>query len=337
MPDFDEIRLVHGGGGRFSQELVEQVFLPVFGNEYLNALDDSAVFPFPGERCALSTDTFVVHPLFFPGGDIGRLAVCGTVNDLAVMGAKPLYLTLGLVIEEGFSLRSLKKIVESIRKASDEADIKIVAGDTKVVERGSADGIFINTSGVGVLPDGCRLSGTNVRPGDSIVINGPLGRHGMAIVTSREDYGFQSRIRSDVAPLNGLIETMMKSVPGIHAMRDATRGGLATVLNEIAAQSGVTIELDEERIPVTAPVRGACELLGFDPLYVANEGVLVAFVDSREAAGMMEAMGKHHYGKKSAVIGRVTNEPGERVILKTRIGSRRIVDMLSGEQLPRIC
>ena len=335
--NIEEIRLAHGGGGRFSQRLIEEVFLPVFGNTYLNPLDDSAVLDMPSSRVAFTTDSFVVDPLFFPGGDIGRLAVCGTVNDLAMVGAKPLYLSAGFIVEEGFPLDDLKRIVRSARQAADEAGVLVVAGDTKVVQRGNADGVFINTSGVGVLLDGVTILGSGARVGDCVVLSGPVGCHGMAVVTSREDLGFQNRIRSDVAPLNHLVEAMLKTTDQVHTMRDATRGGMATVLNEIAKQSGVGITLEEEKIPVTDEVKGACELLGFDPLYVANEGVLVALVSEEKAEDVVASMRKVVYGKNSAVVGRVTAQPKGKVVLRTQIGSHRIVDMLSGEQLPRIC
>jgi hydrogenase expression/formation protein HypE len=331
------VRLAHGGGGRLSRQLIEEVFLPVFGNRYLNALDDSARLELSGSKIAFTTDSFVVDPIFFPGGDIGRLAVCGTVNDLSVVGARPLYLSIGFIIEEGFPIRQLKRINESIKKTADEADVLIVTGDTKVVEHGSADGVFINTSGIGILRDNVDVSGSNGRIGDRIIVNGPLGNHGMAIVTSRQNLGFKSQITSDAAPLNHLTEKMFESTNRIHAMRDATRGGVAAVLNEIAQSSNVGIELDEQEIPVSEDVRGACEILGFDPLYVANEGVLVAFVHSDDAESLVKKMRSTRYGKKSKIIGRVVEAPKGRVTLRTKIGSRRILDMLSGEQLPRIC
>ncbi len=331
------MKLVHGGGGRLSRQLIDEVFLPVLGNRYLNTLDDSARLELSGSKLAFTTDSFVVDPIFFPGGDIGRLAVCGTVNDLSVVGAKPLYLSIGLIIEEGFPMEQLKRIVESIKKTADEADVLVVTGDTKVVERGNADGIFINTSGIGILRDKVEISGSNAMIGDRIIVNGPLGNHGMAIVTSRQNLGFKSQIHSDVAPLNHLTEKMLETTDRIHAMRDATRGGVVTVLNEIAQSSNVGIELDEQEIPVSEDVRGACEILGFDPLYMANEGVLVAFVHSDDAESLVKEMKKLKYGKKSKIIGRVVETSQGRVTLRTKIGSRRILDMLSGEQLPRIC
>ncbi len=333
----EEIRLAHGGGGRFSQQLIEEVFLPIFGNEYLNPLDDSAVLNILSSRIAFTTDSFTVDPVFFPGGDIGRLAVCGTVNDISMVGAKPLYLSAGFIIEEGFLISDLKRIVKSASEAAEEAGVMIVTGDTKVVQRGKADGIYINTSGIGVLREGVQISASKAQIGDSIVVSGPLGYHGMAVVTSREDFGFRTKIKSDVAPLNHLVERMLETTKHIHAMRDATRGGVATVLNEIAGQSGVAIELEETKIPVAEEVKGACELLGFDPLYVANEGVLVVCLPSSEAEKIVDVMRQLPIGKKSAIIGRVVAEPTGKVVLRTQIGSHRIVDMLSGEQLPRIC
>lgn len=333
----EEVRLSHGGGGRLSHELVERVFLPALGNDFLNPLNDSALIELEACRLAFTTDSFVVNPIFFPGGDIGRLAVCGTVNDLAVMGAEPRFLSAGFILEEGFPLDDIRKILESTKEAADEAGVMIVTGDTKVVEKGNADGIFINTSGMGVLRRGVSMSGSGARAGDIVVVNGPLGCHGMSVMTSREDFGFQTRIASDVAPLNRLISVMLDVTQEIHMIRDATRGGVATVLNEVARQSGVGIELFEEAIPVTEEVRGACELLGFDPLYVANEGVFVACVAPEKADAVVKVMKKQKYGSGSAVVGRVLEEPAGRVTLRTRIGSHRIVDLLSGEQLPRIC
>jgi hydrogenase expression/formation protein HypE len=313
------------------------VFLPIFGNPYLNPLDDSALIDLVGSKLAFTTDSFVVYPLFFRGGDIGRLAVCGTVNDLAVVGAKPLYLSLGIIIEEGFSIAQLRRIVHSVKTAADEAGVLVVTGDTKVVEHGSADGIFINTSGVGIFDKSIHVSGSNAQTGDKIIVNGPLGNHGMAIVTARENLGLKSQIHSDVAPLNHLVEEIFKVTNQIHTMRDATRGGLVTVLNEIAQSSHVGIELEELTIPVSEDVRGACEILGFDPLYVANEGVLIACVASHDAEAVVQKMRKTQYGEKSEIVGQVVEARKGQVTLKTKIGSHRILDMLSGEQLPRIC
>ena len=317
---------------------MEEIFLPEFGNPELNPLNDSAVMDVPAGRLAFTTDSFVVDPQFFPGGDIGRLAVCGTVNDLAAVGAKPLVLSAGFILEEGLALDDLRRITRSMKTAADEAGVRIVAGDTKVVQKGKGDGIFISTSGIGIYENGrVPVSGSGAKPGDAVVLSGSIGRHGLAVLLSREDLGLRNTVISDVAPLNGLVESALKCVPGIHAMRDATRGGLGVVLNEIAGQSGVGIEIDEEEIPVHEDVRGACELLGFDPLYVANEGVLVAFIGAGQAEALVRAMKTSPYGTEAAVIGRVSAEPKGKVFLKTRIGSRRIVDWISGEQLPRIC
>lgn len=332
-----EIRLAHGGGGSLTQKLLEEIFLPSFDNRTLNLLEDSAVVETPSSKLAFTTDSFVVHPLFFPGGDIGRLAVCGTVNDLAVMGAVPLYLSVGFIIEEGFKLSDLKKIVSSMKISAEEANVKIVTGDTKVVERGSADGLFINTSGVGQLTEDFCPSSTKICVGDQIVVSGLLGKHGMAIITAREDFGFTTTIQSDVAPLNHLVKDMMGVTKKIHAMRDATRGGVATVLNEMALQSKIAIKLEETKLPIGEDVRGGCELLGFDPLYMANEGVLVAFVESQEAENLLDVMKRNKLGKASEIIGKVMDGPAGRVTIRTVLGSHRIVDKLSGEQLPRIC
>lgn len=337
MASPDVIRLAHGGGGRYTHQLIEEVFLPFFGNSVLNPLDDSAVFPVSGSRLAFTTDSFVVNPLFFPGGDIGRLAVCGTVNDLAAVGARPMYVSLGLIIEEGFVLSDLKRIAESVRQAAEEAGVRIATGDTKVVEKGHCDGLFINTSGIGFFEKRDPVSGSGARPGDRILVNASLGRHGMAVVTSRAGLGFVDRIQSDVAPLNRLVDSILDAVPDVHAMRDATRGGLSAALNEIAVQSGVGIELDESAVPVDEDVRGACELLGFDPLDTANEGVMVFIVPENRVEPALREMKKNSYGKSAALIGSVVSGSRGKVTLKTRLGSRRIMDMPSGEQLPRIC
>jgi len=329
--------LAHGGGGRLSQDLIEDVFLPVFGNPYLTPLNDSAIVDIPASRLAFTTDSFVVDPIFFPGGDIGRLAICGSVNDISVVGAKPLFLSVGFIIEEGLLIEDLERIVRSAKQAADEAGVSVVTGDTKVVQRGHADRVFINTSGIGIVPEGTSTHKARAQIGDRIVVSGPVGRHGMAVVTSREGFGFKTRILSDVAPLNHLVEMMLSVTDQIHVMRDATRGGIATVLNEIAVQAGVSIELEEESIPITEEVKGACELLGFDPLYVANEGVLVASVVPEKAHQVVEKMQTCPVGKESRIIGTVTGSSKGKVVLRTLIGSHRIVSMLSGEQLPRIC
>ncbi len=319
------------------QDLIAGVFLPELGNPALDALDDSVVLRGMGKSLAYTTDAFVVHPLFFPGGDIGRLAVCGTVNDLAAVGAVPKYMGAGFVLEEGFPISDLRRIVRSIRETADEAGVAVAAGDTKVVERGRGDGVFIHASGIGFLPGEKSVSGSGAKPGDAVLVNGSLGRHGMAVVTSRVDLGFDTRIQSDVAPLGGLVRSVMDAVPNVHAMRDATRGGLAAVLNEIARQSGAAVEIDEALLPVDDDVRVACDLLGFDPLEVANEGVMVFFVQESDADAALAAMRHHRYGTSATRIGTAVKEPPGRVFLRTRIGSRRIVGAPSGELLPRIC
>lgn len=334
----DRISLSHGSGGGKTRELVESIFQKYFSNPVLNRMDDSAILNLESSRIAFTTDSFVVKPLFFEGGDIGRLAVCGTVNDIAVMGAKPAVLTAAFIIEEGFEIALLEKIVESIKIAADEAEIIIAAGDTKVVEKGSSDGIFINTSGIGTLPEGVRTGGNGAVPGDVVIVNGPIGNHGASIITSREDLGFKTRVESDVSPLNGLIEKMLEAVPGIHVMRDATRGGVATVLNEIAVQSGVNIEICEENIPIQDNVKGVCGLLGFDPLYLANEGRVITFAKEDDLQKLLSVMKKHKYGKDACIIGRVVDKNNEpMVILKTAGRGSRVLNMLSGEPLPRIC
>jgi hydrogenase expression/formation protein HypE len=331
----DTVMLGHGSGGKLSHDLLNRLFLPELGKAAPRALDDSAVLIVGGERLALTTDSHVVAPLFFPGGDIGRLAVCGTVNDLAMVGATPIALTCGFVIEEGLSFEVLQRVVQSMREAAAEAEIYIAAGDTKVVQKGGADKLFINTSGVGKVPAGVVISGANARPGDLVIISGTLGDHGIAVLSAREGLGFETDLQSDVAPLNQLVKAMMEAGE-IHVLRDPTRGGLATTLNEIADQSGVTVELIEKDIPVKPQVRAACEMLGFDPLYVASEGKLVAFVKTEDAEKILARMRETKYGGEAAIIGRVIEGKPE-VRLKTTIGGTRLVDMLPGEMLPRIC
>jgi hydrogenase expression/formation protein HypE len=334
------ILLGHGSGGKLSHQLIESVFLPGLANPMLEALDDSAVFPRPARlagRIAFTTDSFVVSPLFFPGGDIGRLAVCGTVNDLAMVGASPLYLSAAFILEEGLPFAILRRVVASLRRAAREAGVEVVTGDTKVVEKGSADGLFITTSGVGIVPEGVSISGANARPGDAVILSGPIASHGISVLLEREGMGFVNRVKSDVAPLNHLVKAMLRASRNIHALRDPTRGGLATTLVEIARQSGVAVRVTEGSIPVEPEVAAACEVLGFDPLYVANEGKLVAFMPSGEAPGVLAAMRKLKYGQKAAIIGQVLPEPRGKVLMKTRVGGTRIVDMMSGEQFPRIC
>jgi hydrogenase expression/formation protein HypE len=332
----ETILLAHGSGGRLSHDLIEKNFLPSLTNPVLAKLDDSAVFDLSG-RLAFTTDSYVVSPIFFPGGDIGKLAVCGTVNDLSMSGAAPLYLSLSFIIEEGLTIGELKKVVGSVKAATDEAGVKIVTGDTKVVNRGSADKLFINTSGIGIIPEGVEISGANARVGDKIILSGNIGDHGIAVMSQREGLKFSVPVQSDCAPLNKLVSEMLKASLKINCLRDPTRGGLATTLNEFARQSGIGVTIEEEKIPVRDGVRAACELLGFDPLYVANEGKLVAIVAPDDAVKILTRMKKSKYGSKAVIIGEVTDEHKGKVILKTRLGASRIVDMLSGELLPRIC
>jgi len=401
--DSDRILLAHGSGGELSHELVERLFLRYFDNLILAHLDDSAVVevgggmqeargkkqeaefvrpascilhpascilhPDPDARLAFTTDSYVVSPIFFPGGDIGKLAVCGTVNDLAMSGATPFYLSAGFILEEGLELADLERVVASMAATAQVAGVQIVTGDTKVVDRGKADRLFINTAGIGVVPVGVEISGDQVRPGDVIILSGTIGDHGMTIMSQREGLRFDSPLESDCAPLNGLVAAMLDALPSpfppriggdregaggprgglppqswggqrgaaIHCLRDPTRGGLATALNEVAGKSGVGIEIEEQAVPVRDAVRAACELLGLDPLYVANEGKLVAFVAPEVADEVLAAVRAHEYGREAAIIGRVTAEHAGRVVLRTALGARRILDMLVGEQLPRIC
>lgn len=330
------ILLAHGSGGKLSHELLEKNLLPPFSNPLLDKLDDSAVFEFSG-RLAFTTDSYVVNPIFFPGGDIGKLAVCGTVNDLAMSGAKPLYLSVSLVIEEGLLIEKLERIIKSIKAATKKAEIIIITGDTKVVNRGNADKLFINTSGLGIIPPQLDISGANARVSDKIILSGNIGDHGMAVMSQREGLKFSTPIKSDCAPLNKLVSQMLKASSQIHCLRDPTRGGLATTLNELAKQSNVGITIEEEKVPVAEAVRAACELLGFDPLYIANEGKLVAIVDSAHAESVLAKMKQNRYGTNASIIGEVTSDHPGRVIMKTRLGASRIIDMLSGELLPRIC
>ena len=332
------VDMAHGSGGRAMVQLIEEVFAKHLGNEFLAQGDDGAVLPAPGAgRLVMATDCHVVSPLFFPGGDIGCLSVHGTINDVAVMGAKPLWLSAGFILEEGFNLADLGRIVQSMAAAAEAAGVPVVAGDTKVVERGKGDGVFITTTGVGVVPPGRELSGRRARPGDVILVSGTLGDHGMAIMAEREGLGFESPIVSDTAPLHGLIEAMLASAAELHVLRDPTRGGLATTLNEIARQSGVGMMLDEKALPVTQAVAAACEFLGLDPLYVANEGKLVAICAQDEAEKLLRTMRAHPLGAAAAIIGTVHADDHNFVQMTTAFGGRRIVDWLSGEQLPRIC
>lgn len=338
----DTITLAHGAGGKAMRDLIESVFVEGFGSPELRALEDQArldlaQFTAQGNRLALTTDSYVVDPLFFPGGDIGKLAVTGTVNDLAVGGARPLYLTCGLVIEEGLPVETLRAVVASMKATADAAGVAIVTGDTKVVHRGAADKLFINTAGVGVIPCDAHIAADRAQPGDLVIINGYLGDHGAAIVDARGEMSLENTIETDCQPLNGLVERMLAVCPDIRCMRDATRGGLATVLNEFAEASATTITIDEENLPIRSEVRGMCELLGLDPLYLANEGKLVAVVPADAADDLLATMRGHPAGEHSIVIGRVEEGHPGRVVLQTAFGGKRIVDMLVGEQLPRIC
>lgn len=333
------ITLSHGGGGKASHDLIEAVFLRAFDNPLLAAREDQAVFSVEGaRRLALTTDSYVVKPLFFPGGDIGKLAVHGTVNDLAVCGAEPLYLSAGFILEEGLEIAVLERVVASMRAAADEAGVHIVTGDTKVVERGKADGLYVNTAGVGVLRREVTLSAERIRPGDVVLVSGPVGNHGTAVLIARGDLDLECDLESDTAPLHGLVGALLDAAPeGTRAIRDATRGGVATVLVEMAMRAEGCIVLDETAIPVRPEVRGACEILGLDPLYIANEGRLVAVVSPEEAGTALAAMRGHPLGREAAVIGEVRSTPAGMVFLRTVSGGTRVVDMLAGEQLPRIC
>ena len=335
--DTKRIGLDHGSGGEASRELVEEVFLERLDNAYLRALDDSAVLDLPQGTVAMTTDCYVVDPLFFPGGDIGSLAVHGTVNDLAMQGATPLYLTLGLILEEGLPMADLIGIIDGVAEAAREAKVAVVAGDTKVVPKGHADKCFLNTSGIGLIPDGVQVSAHNGKPGDRVIINGNIGDHGMAVLSKREGLAFKSPIVSDSAPLNGLVASILKKSPHIHVLRDPTRGGVATALNEIARQSRVSILLSEEDLPIAPAVSAACEILGLDPLYVANEGKCLVMVSEGDCEKVLKAMKKSKYGRNSRIIGEILGENPGRVSMKTRIGGTRILSMLTGEQLPRIC
>lgn len=334
----EQIIMGHGSGGKLSHDLVRRVFTPAFDNPALHKGDDAgAVDLLGGARLSISTDAHVVSPLFFPGGDIGRLAVCGTVNDVAMLGARPLYLTASFILEEGLGVATLQKVVASMAAAAQEAGVQIIAGDTKVVQRGKADGLYIATSGVGVIPPGCVISGTGARPGDLVLLSGTLGDHGIAVLAARGELGFDAEVSSDVAPLNHLVADLLEAGVDVHVLRDPTRGGLGTTLNEIARQSGVAITIQENSLPVRPAVAAACEMLGFDPLYIANEGKLVAIVAQQDAARALDLLHRHPYGVEAQLIGEVSAVPIGRVLLKTNLGSTRIVDMLAGELLPRIC
>jgi hydrogenase expression/formation protein HypE len=335
--DYTEVLLGHGSGGKLTADLIEKLFLPAFRNQYLEKLDDQAVLEVNGSRLAFTTDSFVVTPIFFPGGDIGRLAVNGTVNDLAMSGARPLYLSAAFILEEGLPLADLQRIVNSMREACETAGVVLVTGDTKVVNRGSGDKVFINTSGIGIIERDLIISADRAKAGDRIILSGTIADHGMAVMAKREGLEFENEILSDTTPLNSLVEAMLEASPAIHCLRDPTRGGIATTLNEITRRSNVGIVLDEKRIPIREDVKGACEILGLDPLYVANEGKLVAIVGREEAEKVLDRMRGHRDGKEAQIIGEVVADHPRMVVMRTGIGGTRIVDLMMGEQLPRIC
>jgi hydrogenase expression/formation protein HypE len=331
------VLLAHGGGGRLSQHLIEKMLYPSFENRLLEPLHDGAILSLDGVRLAFTTDSHVVHPLFFPGGDIGRLSVFGTANDLAMCGARPLYISCGLILEEGLPMENLWSVIRSIREAAAEAGVQVITGDTKVVERGKGDGVFINTSGIGSVLPGLDVGPHRLRPGDEIVISGPIGLHGIAIMALREGIELETEIRSDSAPVYPMVEALAAAGLDIHMLRDPTRGGVSSALNEMARRGGVGIRLDEEPLPIPADVEGVCEILGLDPLYVANEGNFLAIVAEGQGARAVETLRRHPLGARAALIGRVAVEHAGVVVMKTRIGGERVVDMMSGEQLPRIC
>lgn len=329
------IQIGHGSGGRMMHSLLREYFVPAFS---MAKLHDAAVVENPGYgRIAITTDSYVISPYFFPGGDIGMLSVCGTVNDLAMSGAVPLYLTAGFILEEGFPVRDLETIIRSMRSVADRIGVRIIAGDTKVVERGKGDGIFINTAGFGIIDAGIDIAPGNIRPGDRIILSGPIGNHGISVMAKRNGITFEPPLLSDVSPLSGLVAQMLRHSPGIHVLRDPTRGGLATTLKELAVESGLGLIIDESALTVTPGVRGACDLLGLDPLYVANEGILICCADPVHADGLVAVMRSHESGHTAAIIGEVAEKPARSVLLRTVMGGSRILDMLPGEQLPRIC
>ena len=335
--DHTKIQLGHGSGGKLTADLVRKLFLPAFSNDYLARLDDQAMLEFNGMRIAFTTDAFVVTPLFFPGGDIGKLAINGTVNDLAMSGAKPLYIAAAFILEEGLDVVELSRIVDSMRQAAVEAGVQLVTGDTKVVERGKGDKMFITTTGLGILEGPAAISGNSGRPGDKIILSGTIGDHGTAILSRRENLEFEGSIESDTAPLHGLVAAMCAVSDEIHCMRDPTRGGVATTLNELAAASRVGIEINEQVVPIGESVKGACEILGLDPLYVANEGKLVALVAANDAGKVIQTMREHPLGRQARIIGEAVPQHPGIVLLKTTIGGTRVLDLPLGEQLPRIC
>jgi len=331
------VTLAHGSGGSLTSALIQNLFRRHFANQYLDEAHDAARLPPVLGKLAFTTDSYVVSPLFFPGGNIGRLAVCGTVNDLAMSGARPLYISCGFIIEDGLPLSQLEAVVASMAAAAEEAGVMIVTGDTKVVNRGAADKLFINTAGIGEIPAGIDIFGGNARPGDAVIVSGTLGDHGTSILVAREQLGIESALESDCAPLGGLVAEMLAVAPNIRVLRDPTRGGAATALNEIAVQSRIGIEISEESIPVHPAVRGICEILGLDPLYLANEGKLIAIVPDEEAEAVLKAMKSHTYGQNASIIGRVLSQPQGKLLMRTPYGSRRIIDTMVSDPLPRIC
>lgn len=337
ITDYKKIVMAHGGGGKLTQQLIQKLFVPLFNNEFLGALHDGAILRLNGTRFAFSTDSYVVQPIFFPGGDIGKLAINGTVNDLAMCGAEPLFISAAFIIEEGFEMDSLWQIVLSMQNSANKIGVKLVTGDTKVVERGKGDKIFITTTGIGIIGKDVDIQPNRLRVNDQIILSGPIGLHGIAIMSVREGIEFSSKIESDTAPLNDLVKTMLNASKEIHVLRDPTRGGIASTLNELASQSNLGMKIFEELIPIPDEVQGACEILGLDPLYIANEGVLLAFVPSHASEKVLDAMRKHSLGTNSVIIGSVVEEHPGVVVMKSRVGGSRVVSMFSGEQLPRIC
>lgn len=333
----DNILLDHGSGGKISHSLITDIMLPIFNNPILSQLNDGAIFDIEGKRLAFSTDTYVVDPIFFPGGNIGTLSINGTVNDIAMCGATPLFLSTGLIIEEGFSLADLKTILQEMSIAAEKAGVKVVTGDTKVVPKGAADKIFINTSGIGIIPKNMDIASHRARPGDKIILSGSIADHGITILTQREGMTFDSSVASDTAPLNHMVKNMLSVCKNIHVLRDPTRGGIGTALNEIAIKSEIGIKIYEEKIPVKNEVAAICELLGFDPVYIANEGKLLAFVPPDHVEKVLDVIRENRFGREACIIGEVVEDNPRKVFMQTRIGGTRIVDMLTGEQLPRIC
>lgn len=338
----EQIVMGHGSGGKLTNDLIQRVFFPHLKSAELAEGNDFARLSLLAEAglrgtLAVSTDSHIVTPLFFPGGDIGSLSVCGTVNDVAMSGAEPLFLTAGFILEEGLPVETLERVLASMEAAAKEAGVQFVAGDTKVAERGKVDGLYINTTGIGWVPEGRKIGGEQAQPGDAVLISGTMGDHGIAVLGARGELGFETEVLSDVAPLNGLIRDVLAAAPNVHVLRDPTRGGLATTLNEIALQSGTGIMLDEKAIPIQPAVQAACEMLGFDALYVANEGKVIVIVPEAEAEAALQAMRRHPYGQNAARIGKVQAEAPRRVLMRTLIGGTRILDVLAGEMLPRIC